>query len=801
MKLFSKKSLFVLFLTTVFRIYTFASTPEANPKAVITQGNARFTVLTPQLIRMEWAEDGRFEDRASLTFIHRNLPVPDYTVSKKDNVLTLKTEALVLTYRGDECFSGNNLKVSFLLNGKTVLWTPEAKPSGNLKGTTRTLDRCEGFSQISKDGKELENGILSRDGWALIDDSENFLLEKNDSPWHHWVKERPEGKRRDLYLFAYGHNYKKALKDFTEVAGKIPLPPRYTFGYWWSRYWIYTDKEILDLVKEIRDRKIPLDVFVIDMDWHETWKGIKERYGKDPFGQNPGWTGYTWNRDLFPDPEGFLHDLHAYGCKTSLNLHPASGIQPYEDCYERFVQDYLSRTQEYDGPEGYLYGQGGYRFQGTERKTGHKGWKAPVPFRMDQMEWADAYFHSVIHPLEKQGVDFWWLDWQQWKESKYIPGLSNTFWLNHTFWEDKLIQTRQQGMQAPRPLIYHRWGGIGSHRYQLGFSGDTYDDWSVLAFLPYFTATASNVGYTYWGHDIGGHMQKKGKGPTDGEMYTRWLQYGVFTPIFKTHSTQSANLDRRIWSYPEFYPAMKEAIELRYALAPYIYSAARETFDTGIGICRPLYYEYPEISAAYENNEEFFFGDRILATALCQPMKDGVTERKMWFPAGNDWYDMAHHQMEKGGSRKTLYYTIEENPWYVKSGAILPLSAEGIQNLQEEQRELRLLVVPGKERSEYILYEDDGISQAYTQEYATTLITKECSAKGIKITIGARKGTYKGALTERKIKICLEGTHQLPSSVLLDGQSIPLKGKVTPDAVYVELPALSASQPHVIQLK
>lgn len=792
----------ILFCTLLgWSAYAFDGHPNADTKAVVTDGKVRFTVLTPQLIRMEWSEDKKFEDRASLTFINRYLPVPQYSVSKNNHVLTIKTEALVLTYRGDECFNKNNLKVSFKLNGKTVIWTPEASPSGNLKGTTRTLDGCKGFSRISKDGNELENGILSRDGWSLIDDSENFLLEQDNTRWKSWVKERPEGKRQDFYLFAYGHDYKKALKDFTEVAGKIPLPPRYTFGYWWSRYWIYTDTEILNLAKEIRDREIPIDVFVIDMDWHETWKILKERYGTDEFGQKPGWTGYTWNRDLFPDPEAFLKDLHAYGCKTSLNLHPASGIQPYEECYGRFVQDYLSRTKDYDGPENFIYDEGGYRFRGEKKASGKKGWKAPVPFRMDQMEWADAYFNSVIHPLEKQGIDFWWLDWQQWKESKYVKGLSNTFWLNHTFWEDKLIQTRELGLQAPRPLIYHRWGGLGSHRYQLGFSGDTYDEWSVLAFLPYFTATASNVGYTYWGHDIGGHMQKKGKGPTDGEMYTRWLQYGVFTPIFKTHSSQSANLDRRIWSYPDYYEAMKEAIELRYALSPYIYTAARETFDTGIGICRPLYYEYPETDAAYDNNEEFLFGDRILATVLCQPMKNEFTERKIWFPAGNDWYDMAQHKMYKGGSYKTLYYTLKENPWFVKSGAILPLAEEGIKNLQEPSEQLRLLIIPGQENSEYLLYEDDGITQAYSEYFTTTRITKASKGKGLRITVFPRKGDYKGALTQRRINLCLEGWNRLPSILLINGIPSQVEGKVSDHQTTVTLPPLPVDEKNIIELK
>ena len=374
---------------------------------------------------------------------------------------------------------------------------------------------------------------------------------------------------------------------------------------------------MLQLADDMRSRDIPADVFIIDMDWHETWNPLDKRCGHDEFGQRRGWTGYTWNRDLIPDPAGLLYDLHAKGFKTALNLHPASGIRPYEDCYERFVTDYLSRTSDYDGPKGYVYPEGGYQFVGNDKPTGREGWRAPVPFRLDQQAWADAYFNSVIRPMERLGVDFWWLDWQQWRESKYVKDLSNTFWCNYTFWNDKVRQTRSEGLHAPRPLIYHRWGGLGSHRYQLGFSGDTYCEWAVLQFLPYFTSTASNVGYGYWGHDIGGH-QYVGD-PYKPENFTRWIQYGVFTPIFKTHSTKSALMERRVWTYPEQYARpMREAIRLRYTLSPYIYNAAREAFDTGVCICRPLYYDYPQKQEAYDLNEEFLFGGNILATAIAE---------------------------------------------------------------------------------------------------------------------------------------------------------------------------------------
>ncbi|MBQ9410983.1 MAG: DUF5110 domain-containing protein [Bacteroidales bacterium] len=759
--------------------------PIADPAAVVEYGNARFTVLSDRLIRMEWASDGIFEDRASLAIVNRNLPVPKYTSVLKGGILTIKTGKLTMTYRGGR-FSADNLSVKHGMG----IWRPGMSSAGNLKGTTRTLDGCLGFEKLSNKEAELEDGILSRDGWAVLDESARHLFTQDG-----WVGERPEGDRLDWYLFAYGHDYTAALKDFTKVAGKIPLPPKWTFGYWWSRYWLFTDEELLTLGHEMKEHGVPMDVMIVDMDWHYTYKDMQKRLGNDDFGQSRGWTGYTWNRDLFPDPEAFLSNLHEMGYKTALNLHPASGIRPYEECYPAFVEDYLSRTDNYDGPAGYVFGEGGYLYAGNDKPVGKAGYRASVPYRMSQKEWADAYFGSVIRPLENQGVDFWWLDWQQWRESRYIKDLSNTFWINYAFFKDK------EENSASRPIIYHRWGGLGSHRYQLGFSGDTYDEWSVLKFLPYFTATASNVGYGYWGHDIGGHMQKRDhKRLTDPEMYTRWLQFGVFTPIFKTHSTQSANLERKIWAFPDHFEYMRDAIRLRYSLTPYIYTMAREAYDTGISICRPLYYAYPECQESYDCNEEYLFGDRILATAICEPAgPDGKSEREIWFPSGSDWWDMATHTMYKGGSKKTLRYSIEQNPWYVKAGSIIPMAGKDITNLQEESDILGILVIPGNGKSSFRLYEDGGDNKDYDSSYGFTLIEKKRTGNKLTIMINPREGRYEGASTGRKLFISLPGISSFPKAVLLNGKSTGVCSEEK-DCLVISFPLVSAEDKTHIEI-
>ena len=772
--------------------------PIASADAQVIVGNARFTVLTDRLIRMEWSANGTFEDHATLAIVNRNLPVPKFTSTRKGDGVTIRTSALTLTYKGGK-FAEDNLSVSFKMNGKTITWHPGLEATGNLMGTARTLDGCTGPDHINNNDP-MEPGILSRDGWAIVDESARHIFVPDDSDWGEWVAVRPEGEVQDLYIFAYGHDYKGALADFTRVAGKIPMPPKFVFGYWWSRYWAYSDEEFLALGKEFRDRQIPIDVMVIDMDWHQTWQSTSRRLRRDEVGQNVGWTGYSWNRDLFNDPEAFLSELHEeLHLKTSLNLHPASGIVQREDAYPAFVADYLSRTDDYDGPEGYIYKGGEQQANGNIAK---KGYHAPVPFRMDQVAWADAYFNSVLLPLEKQGVDFWWLDWQQFKESRYVPGLSNTFWLNHTFFNDKVRRNLDKpAEESERPMIYHRWGGLGSHRYQLGFSGDTHIRWEVLGFLPYFTATASNVGYGYWGHDLGGHMQR-GQIPTDPELYTRWLQYGVFSPLFKTHCTSSAIIERRFWAFEDHYQYMRDAVELRYALSPYIYDMARKAYDTGVSLCRPMYYEYPEEEKAYTWKEQYFFGDNILAATVCEPLDSltGKAGRSVWLPAGNDWYDMAHKQMLKGGQTRNLQYTIGEIAWFVKAGSIIPLAAEGIQNLQEKSNALRIYIAPGSGKSTYTHYEDDEVSQAYPDSYATTLITKTATSSGCTVDIAARQGSYKGMAADRDLTIVIGGLTRRPSATF-DGKALDCKWDADRQEASIKLPVQSANTPARVTVK
>lgn len=701
--------------------------PVANPQAVLVYRDVRFTVLTPQLIRMEWDSNGRFENKASLIFVNRKLPVPVFTVTEKNEWITIATNQLELHYkRNSGRFTPDNLSISFHMNGLPVVWKPGMKDPQNLKGTTRTLDDTDGDAgnKIT-----LEEGILSRSGWALIDDS-NSLLFDGDPDWN-WVTQK-QGKGQDLYFFGYGHDYKKALYDFSRTAGQIPMLPKFAFGYWWSRYWTYSDAELRNLVNDFKTYHVPVDVLIIDMDWHETW-GLDQRMKRDEAGELVGWTGYTWNKDLFPEPSAFLQWTKERHLKTALNLHPASGIAPMESQYPLFAKDYAFDTSQ----------------------------KRNIPFRIEEKKWAEIYFKDVIHPLEKQGIDFWWLDWQQWLMNKTIPALSNTWWLNYTFFSDKERQHND------RPFLFHRWGGLGNHRYQAGFSGDTHSTWSSLAYQPYFTATAGNVGYGYWSHDIGGHINAD----NDPELYLRWIQYGVFTPVLRTHCGKSPLNERRIWKFPDQYKAMLDALHLRYQLVPYIYTASRKAFDTGITLCRPMYYDYPENAEAYQHPGQYMFGDDMIVAPVTAKA-DTVTRlssQKVWLPEG-DWYDLFTGTMLKGGQVLQRKYALDEIPVFVKAGSLLPMYSEEVNNLQGVIDTLVLTVIPGT-AGEALLYEDDGISPAYKQDgFARTKIQKSTSPQGlVTLIVQPRKGAFRGMRPRRSYEVRFLSTFP-PDAVTVNGE-------------------------------
>ena len=249
--------------------------------------------------------------------------------------------------------------------------------------------------------------------------------------------------------------------------------------------------------------------------------------------------------------------------------------------------------------------------------------------------------------MERVQMDYLIFGEQEETFDKEVKNLSNTWWLNYIFF------SQMERERQTRPLIYHRWGGLGNHRYQVGFSGDTFISWASLDYQTYFNSTASNVLYGYWSHDIGGHQ---GVDHIDPELYVRWMQFGAFSPILRSHSTKIAGLTKEPWVFSnEVSDILRGIIRQRYNMVPYIYTMAREAYETGLSLCRPMYYDYPETQEAYDYRNQYMFGNDVMVAPATSPMKDGYTEVKVWLPEGQ-WYEFASGKTLQGGQVLTRYF-------------------------------------------------------------------------------------------------------------------------------------------------
>lgn len=620
-------------------------------------GSLTITVLTDCLIRVQ---KGTLCDEQTQSVISRDFPLVDFEKKMAGEKCRLQTKKVLFS------FTKSKLEKIILEDQREV--TNFKK--GNLKGTARTLDQNKGHIKLS-------DGVISTNGVAVLDDSKSLIVKEDE------ILSRPPCT--DLYYFAYGDDYIGALSDFYKLSGQVPLVPRYALGNWWSRYKAYTQEEYQALMQEFIDKKIPITVSTIDMDWH--WTQVVKRFGKEAKPKRvkdynwmdalmrfyePGWTGYSWNTELFPDHKALLTWLHEQGFKIPLNVHPATGVRFFEDQYKNMC-----------------------KALGRDPKT-----KEPIDFDITDPAFREAYFNILHKSLEDEGVDFWWVDWQQGTKTK-VKGLDPLWALNHYHYKHS-DKTNERG------LILSRFCGAGSQRYPLGFSGDSWILWSSLKLQPYFTATAANIGYTWWSHDIGGHMS----GEKDDELYLRWLQLGVFSPINRLHSSSNEFSGKEPFKcskateiYSNFY------LRLRHKLIPYLYSMNYRNHKDYRAICEPMYYSFKD-KEAYSCKRQYMFGSEL----ICAPIYEKTNKKSLlastpvWLPKGR-FTDLLSGNIYQGPGNFTMYRGIEAFPVLAKEGAIIPMYEDASTNNISLDQTLRILVTRGT--SSFDLYEDDGHTKAY----------------------------------------------------------------------------------------
>ena len=708
-------------LTLVQAVLCFAQLPKANPMVF---GNNRLTVITPTLLRLEYATDGKFVDAPTMFAANRSslLPMSELTVKELgNNCYEIRTAALRIWFRNDGYpFSTSNLKVYYQLDGKEKTFTNRFVLGKNLGGPVETLDRVT-------EAIPMNDGLLTRSGWYMIDDNRGDLLVNG------WLQPRDTRHHlQDQYCFIYGNDYRAALASLGAVSGHVPMTRKYMHGVWYCRYWDYTADEFLGIIHDYDNNQFPLDNLVFDMGWHTN--DATEGTGHNG---HLNWTGYTWNRKLIPNPAALIDSIHKLGVTVSLNDHPHDGIRPNEDIYPAYAK-------------------------ATGLQPGEKSL-----FNLSDSTYMKNFFTFAHRPSEKMGVDFWWLDWQQNYLYPYVPGTHTTTlsWINQLYYRD----SEQGGL---RGCNYSRWGGWGDHRHPLWFSGDAQANWPMLAFEVKLSAQSGNAGCYYWIHDTGGF-----RGKNNPELTTRWTQFSTLSAALRVHSTKDASLDRRPWISGDLETrANRRMYHLRSELMPYVYSSVWQTHKTMVPLNRAMYIDYGNQPESYENEQEFTFGDIIMAAPITSPGKGAnlVAAQKVWFPRGENWFDFFNHQRYEGGQTLNIEKSLMEFPMYVKGGWVLPMQPYTRRPATTPLETLVMRVYPAGRTADnvYALYEDDGITLDYEKgASATTRLQYIEKGNRRMVVVHPAQGNYKGQVNKRAYRLQLAGFGKI-DNVKVNGRKV-----------------------------
>ena len=629
---------------------------QADDKCVYQGANYRITVITERVVRLEYSKTGNFVDAPTQLIETRDLGYPEFRVNQDSNYIEIVTRYFKLSYFKKQPFEG-----------------PKVNPMKYLKITLLSSDkdrqrdwyylhpeaRNMNGNMVGIDvpaNKILNRGLYSLEGFASIDDSKNMILNPDGT-----FSKKEEGYI-DIYVFMYDKDFKQALLDYYKITGFPALIPRYALGNWWSRNTNYNDEKLDELVKNFEKKKIPLSVLLLDNDWH--YRNVGKR--KDLK------TGYTFNKTLFVDPKKTIDKLHKKSIKVALKINPTEGLFPHET-------GYLDAIKEL----------------GIENNK-------IILFDPLNPKLLNIYFKDFLYPLEALGVDFFWSD--------YVgnDNLTKLWFNNHYLYLDSGKNPSKRNLLLARSPIY------AAHRYPILYGGSSEISWDDLKKLPSMYMNAANIGVSWWSHDVGGNHG----GIEESELYIRYLELAVFSPILRFHSARGKYYKKEPWLWdPKTLSIAQDYLRLRHRLIPYIYTEAYNYTTEGTPLVQPFYYNYlwTYDDPLYKN--QYYFGSQLLVCPITTK-KDVVMNRtihKFFIPDGV-WYDFTTGKKFPGNKKYTSFYKDEDYPVFAHTGSIIPLSNRSNYNNTSIATDMEVHIFPGVSNT-YTLYEDDGETSLYKSGY------------------------------------------------------------------------------------
>ena len=627
-----------------------------NQRNIVRGDKYRFSILSPRLIRIEYNKDNKFEDRATSLVVKRNFGNVSFTTSQTDLYLTITTEYFTLTYIKSSPITSKNLKV--VINGTNREWYPGHKEVRNLGSINYSLDYLD-------DNLKLDKGLYSFDGFTVIDDSTNLVIENDMFT--------SRENTTDLYLFVYNNDLGLCLQDYFNLTGYPPMIPRYVLGPWWYKNDPYNMYDIDNLIKRFDDNAIPISVFILGNKWHNNSEN------------------FTYDRTLF-EPNILYKYYQSKKQKFGLTINPELPIYQTDPLYNSLQ----SQTNNYNN---YL---------------------SFIPLSNVTI---NAYINGVVSNLKSTGINIFNIDYYNESDKQGL------FLLNHYHYV--IANLNELG------IILSRNPGVAPHRYPIIYSGRTKVSWDTLKVLPTYNNSAANLGISWHAHAIGGYYG----GIEDDELYLRYIQFGVFNPIFILASDTGKYYKREPWKWNQInLSVIREYMQLRNKLIPYIYNEGYTYHQYGVPIIQPLYYKYPKIYDEPNYVNQYFFGSKIMISPIVKRKNHEMNRvvQRIFIPNGV-WYDYASGKKFAGNKYYVNFYKDEDYPIFVKEGSIIPMSLDNNTNIPINM-EIQIFPAENGLYGSYELYEDDGISLNKNQNYLITKMNLDKVENGYKFTIKRKDG-------------------------------------------------------------
>ncbi len=624
-------------MNTVGNYFSSRDEDAISIKDNIVQGKKfRFTFLTDRLIRLEYSENGIFEDRATSRVIFRKFPKVNFTLNQSEMIMQMGTSYFTVSYVKEKPFSSRGLTpdshLKITLNHTDRTWYYHHPEARNFGGINYSLDDFSGKLKFEK-------GLYSTDGFAVLDDSYSFVIDKNGN----FVKR--DNKEIDIYVFMYRKDLGLCLKDYYSLTGYPMLLPRYALGNWWFKNHDYTNKEIEELFMKFREEDILISNVLL---------------GRNSLKQNDALALDDSNLNIIALRQLCNH----YQIKLGITAVLDSAIKPQTATY----QNIQSMGIAVNGDFSFL------------------------PFDTDKLNLYDSLgFQSWINA----GVDNIYIDYNNIKDKETLSVFNH-----HAFAMYGLLQNK-------RGVILTRNHAQSIHKDGVIFIGNTKVDWNTLAILPRYFQSASNNGISYVATPIGGFYG----GIENFELYIRYIQLGVFSPMLILASDDGKYYKREPWRWNTAEAEIiKKYLRLRNRIIPYVYTENYIYAKNGSPLIQPLYYKYPKIYDEPNYKNQYFFGSQMLVCPIIKK-KNAVMNRvvqRMFIPEGI-WYELESGKKYLGNKYYMSFYKDDDYPVFVRQGAIIVMSRNNTTDLPTD---LEILIFPGSNGS-YQLYEDDGITNNY----------------------------------------------------------------------------------------